>query len=241
MFGQARARDTSGLEATTGGNVRFVFTRTLQCAGSCATGLSIARLQVVVFYVCRDQSASTGTSQAAQNRFASSSEPAETMTASETSSGKKGGLMQRLLAKVHKAEHQKPVGRTSQQQYPQQGQPETLPKSTLNVRRVSIADESKENIPADSFNAQASAQPQVLQERSILSSSLPSTPAESALPAFCRRSSVADDHHLQAFEASAPGRLALAIAPELGEVKGMLHLSMYLCACKLYLECAEAT
>ena len=136
--------------------------------------------------------------------------------------------MQRLLAKVHKGEHHKPVGHASQPQHVQQGQSEMLPKSPLNVRRVSIADESKENIPADSVYAQASRQPQMLQERSILSSSLPSTSAESALPTFCRRSSVADDHHLQAFEASAPGRLALAIAPELGEVKGTLHLSKYL-------------
>ena len=152
--------------------------------------------------------------------------------------------MQRLLAKVHKGEHHKPVGRTSQPQHVQQWQSETLSKSPHNVRRVSIANESKENIPADSFDAQASSQPQMLQERPILSSSLPSTAAESALPTFFKRSSVADDHHLQAFEASAPGRLALAIAPELGEVKGMLHSLKYLsciCFCRLLFRCAEAT
>lgn len=227
MFGQSKARDNSRLEATTGGSVRSVSPRTMQQAHVQAR-LSTERLQVVVNACCRDQTASTSTSQAVQNRFASASEPAETMTPSESGGSKKGGLMQRLLAKVHKGEHYKPVERTSQPQHVQQGQSEMLSKSPHNVRRVSIADESKENIPADSFNAQASSQPQMLQERSILSSSLPSTPAESPLPAFCRRSSVADDHHLQAFEASAPGRLALAIAPELGEVKGMLHLSKYL-------------
>ena len=143
--------------------------------------------------------------------------------ACESGSGKKGGLMHRLLAKVHKGEHHKPVGHSSQpQQREQQSQSELLKKSPVNVRRVSIADESKENIPADAINAQASAQPQMVQDRSILSSSLPATPAESVLPTFSRRSSVADDHHLQAFEASAPGRLALAIAPELQEVKGMV-------------------
>ena len=188
---------------------------------------------------CRDQSVCTSTSQAAQNRFASSSEPTETVTPSESGSSKKGGLMQRLFAKVHKGEHHKPVARSSQPQHVQQSQSEMFPKSPVNVRRVSIADESKENIPADSHNAQASAQPQMLQERSILSSSLPSAPAESALPTFCRRSSVADDHHLQAFEASAPGRLALAIAPELREVKGTLHLSKYLfCSRNLCFKCA---
>lgn len=133
--------------------------------------------------------------------------------------------MHRLLSKVHIGEHHKPVGRNSQPQpqpqHVQQNQSEMHPK--LPVRRVSIADESKENIPADTLNAQAS-QPDMLQERSILSSSLPTTPADSLLPTFSRRSSATDDHHLQAFEASAPGRLALAIAPELREVKGMLCL-----------------
>ena len=134
--------------------------------------------------------------------------------------------MHRLLAKVHKGEQPKPVGHSSQPQtqHVQQTQSEMNPKSPVNVRRVSIADESKENIPADSSNAQASAQPHMLQDRSILSSSLPATAADSPLPTFSRRSSATDDHHLQAFEASAPGRLALAIAPELGEVKGMLRL-----------------
>lgn len=181
-------------------------------------------------HVCRDQNASTSTSQA-ENRFASSSEPAETTspsTASESGSGKKSGLMHRLLAKVHKGEHQKPVGHTSQPQQVQQSQSGMQKKSPVNVRRVSIADESKENIPADTLNAQASSEAHMLQDRSILSSSLPPTPAESPLPTFSRRSSVAEDHHLQAFEASAPGRLALAIAPELGEVKGMPSLSEHL-------------
>ena len=146
--------------------------------------------------------------------------------------------MQRLFAKVHKGEHHKPAARSSEPQHVQQSQSEMLPKSSVNVRRVSIADESKENIPADSHNAQASAQPQMLQDRSILSSSLPSAPMESALPTFCRRSSVADDHHLQAFEASAPGRLALAIAPKLGEVKGTLHIPKCLfCSRKVSFRC----
>lgn len=130
--------------------------------------------------------------------------------------------MHRLLAKVHKGEHHKSGGHTSQPQHDQQSSSEVFRKSPINVRRVSIADESKENIPADIDNAQASSQPQMVQDRSILSSSLPTTPAESVLPTFSRRSSVADDHHLQAFEASAPGRVALAIAPELREVKGIL-------------------
>ncbi|KAL3134163.1 hypothetical protein ABBQ32_008578 [Trebouxia sp. C0010 RCD-2024] len=193
MFGNSKPRDNSKPEVSTGGTVR-------------------------------DDSASTSTFPASQNRFASSSEPAETMNptaACESGSGKKGGLMHRLLAKVHKGEHHKSLGHSSHPQHEQQSQSEVLRKSPVNVRRVSIANESKENIPADTVNAQASSQPQLVQDRSILSSSLPATPAESVLPSFSRRSSVADDHHLQAFEASAPGRLALAIAPELREVKGL--------------------
>lgn len=164
--------------------------------------------------------------------------------ACESGSGKKGGLMHRLLAKVHKGEHHKSLGHSSHPQHEQQSQSEVLRKSPVNVRRVSIANESKENIPADTVNAQASSQPQLVQDRSILSSSLPATPAESVLPSFSRRSSVADDHHLQAFEASAPGRLALAIAPELREVKGIcdrgLSPSIVLgpSFCRLHISCA---
>ena len=133
--------------------------------------------------------------------------------------------MHRLLAKVHKGDHHKAAGHSSQAQQDQHCQSDLLRKD---VRRVSIVDDSKENIPADPFH-DAAAEQQSLDHRSILSSSLPTTPAESALPFISRRSSASDDHHLKAFEASAPGRLALSIAPQLGEAKGV-PASNLLCA-----------
>lgn len=250
MFGHSKTRDNSKPEVSTGGIVRFVnprYTKNFKALYCPQTALRVASFDICACRARRDDNASTSTFQASQNRFASSSEPAETMNpaaACESGSGKKGGLMHRLLAKVHKGEHHKSLGHSSHPQHEHQSQSEVLRKSPVNVRRVSIANESKENIPADTANAQASSQPHMVQDRSILSSSLPATPAESVLPSFSRRSSVADDHHLQAFEASAPGRVALAIAPELQEVKGICDrgsrpsIAWGPCCCRPHIACA---
>ncbi len=131
--------------------------------------------------------------------------------------------MHRLLAKakVHKGEPHKSLFHGSQPQHSQPDQ-EGLNRKSVAGRHVQIAEESKENVPTGAISAQLSAQQR--QDRSFLSSSLPTTPAgEAAVPSMSCRSSVTEDHHLKAFESSAPGRLALAIAPRLIEVKGMLQ------------------
>ncbi len=134
--------------------------------------------------------------------------------------------MHRLLAKAkhHKGEAHKGMphshSHSSLSQHDQQGQDGLCRKSAAG-RHVQIAEESKENYPADAIPAQTLDQ---RQERSFLSSSLPTTPAgESALPSISRRSTISEDHHQMAFEASALGRLALSIAPQLSEVKGVLE------------------
>ena len=180
-------------------------------------------IRVVCFdhkYVCRSQQNASSISQAPRNRFASSSEPPEVLspnTPSEAGSSKKSGLMHRLFAKVHRGDQPKSSGQSYEPEQNQESQSDLLRKG---VRRVSIVDDSKENIPSEPVNTQATTLRQSPQDRSILSSSLPTTPAESAMPSMSRRSSACQDHHLQAFEASAPGRLALSIDPQLGEVKG---------------------
>ena len=147
-----------------------------------------------------------------------SSEPLSPATTSDLVSTKKLGLMHRLLAKA-KAHKGDPHKSSSHNLEPQQDQADLFRKS--DTRHVQIAEESKENYPAHPILPQPSAQQQ--QDRSFMSSSLPTTPAgESAVPSIARRSVVSEDHHLKAFESSAPGHLALSIAPQLSEVKGRL-------------------
>ncbi|DBA75485.1 TPA: hypothetical protein ACH3X1_010736 [Trebouxia sp. C0004] len=177
----------------------------------------------------RDQQESqSSTSQGGESQFATSSAPmrqsSEPLTPSDSGSTKKVGLMHRLLAKAkhHKGETHKAMphshSHSSLLQQDQQSQDGLCRKSAAG-RHVHIAEESKENYPADAIPAQTLDQ---RQERSFLSSSLPTAPAgESAQPSISRRSSLSDDHHQKAFEASAPGRLALSIAPQLREVKGL--------------------
>lgn len=157
------------------------------------------------------------TSSAQAQPVRQSSEPLSPATTSDLVSTKKLGLMHRLLAKAkaHKGDLHKS---SSHNLEPQQDQADLFRKS--DTRHVQIAEESKENYPAHPILPHPSAQQQ--QDRSFMSSSLPTTPAgESAVPSIARRSVVSEDHHLKAFESSAPGHLALSIAPQLSEVKGL--------------------
>ena len=135
--------------------------------------------------------------------------------------------MQRLLnkAKPHKSEHR---GFASQSESQAQQQiPSPLEKSS--IKHVHMAEDSKENLPT----ADSAPQPtQQQQDRALLSSSLPLTPAfDGQIPTRIRRSSipVSEDHHLQAFENSGPGRIALAIAPQVAEMKGMYTSVIFQC------------
>ena len=126
--------------------------------------------------------------------------------------------MQRLLnkAKPHKSEHRHPASQS--EPHAQQQVPAPLEKSS--IKHVHMAEDSKENLPTADSAPQFEQQQQ---DRALFSSSLPLTPAfEGQVPTRIRRSSipVSEDHHLQAFENSGPGRIALAIAPQVAEMKG---------------------
>ena len=128
--------------------------------------------------------------------------------------------MHRLFAKAkgHKGGPHATSSHNAQQHSRQQQGAEFDKKAA--PRHVQIAEESKENYPAEAIPAQTTDDQR--QARSFLSSSLPTNPA--AVPPVPRRSASSEDHHLKAFEATRPGRIALSIAPELSEVKGQLLL-----------------
>ena len=192
---------------------------------------------------CRDQQ-SRG--QSGASGFSSTSAPSqalrqssEPLSPSDSGSTKKPGLMHRLFgkAKGHKGEPHNSSSHNTQHQSDQRHSADFDKKSSQ--RHVQIAEESKENYP-EAISAQPTADQR--QERSFLSSSLPTTQAgASAIPAITRRSVVSDDHHLKAFEASRPGRIALTIAPELSEVKGQSCIShicrVNSCVCRSLLVC----
>lgn len=126
--------------------------------------------------------------------------------------------MQRLLnkAKPHKSEHRS----YSRQSEPQAQHQYSGPLDKTCAKHVHMAEDSKENLPAANLGSQPA---QLQQDRTIMSSSLPLTPAfEGQAAPKIRRSSIpaSEDHHLQAFENSGPGRIALAIAPQVAEMKG---------------------
>ena len=156
----------------------------------------------------------------AQGRFRTSSAPQNSSAPGGTASeGKKVGLMQRLLnkAKPHKSEHK----HLANQSEPQAQQQSSAPLDKSSLRHVHMAEDSKENLPATGFGSQSAQQQQ---NGASMSSSLPLTPAfEGQIPHKIRRSSIpaSEDHHQQAFENSSPGRIALAIAPQVSEMKGM--------------------
>ena len=182
--------------------------------------------------VCGCSSSQGGDASNLHSRFASSSAPQDRPhseavpgSSGDASSGKKVGLMQRLLNKA------KPHHKLDSKHFAQQSEPQPEHHHDAcnkpSVRRVSIAaDDSKENVPASGSMSSA----EQLQQ-SKLGSSLPLTPAfEGQIPTRIRRSSIPpdEDHHLQAFENSAPGRIALAVAPQLADTKGtVLHSSCY--------------